>query len=304
MGKIAFLFPGQGAQYVGMAKDVIDNSESSKTIAKSAEEAINFDLTKIMFDGPVDELKQTSITQPAIFLHSVLLSKLIENIKPDMAAGHSLGEYSALVAADALDFIDAMKLVRFRGESMLQAGIDNPGTMAAVVGMKSEKVEEMCKEAETEGIVQCANFNSPGQIVISGSVSGVHKAMELCKDNGAKLVKELVVSGAFHSPLMQTAKDKLAAKLEDVKINDAVIPVYANVTANSVTSGSEIKNLLNQQVTAPVRWEETIKNMINDGADEFYEIGPGKVLQGLLKRIDPNVKSVGIDKYSDLEKLL
>ncbi|MBL1214121.1 MAG: ACP S-malonyltransferase [Ignavibacteriae bacterium] len=303
MGKIAFLFPGQGAQYVGMAKDVVENSESSKELVKNAEEAINFDLTKIMFDGPVDDLKQTSVTQPAIFLHSVLLTKIIKNIKPDMAAGHSLGEYSALVAAGALEFIDAMKLVRFRGEAMLQAGIDNPGTMAAVVGMQANLVEEMCNEASSAGIVQCANFNSPGQIVISGSVDGVHKAMELCKSNGAKLVKELVVSGAFHSPLMQSAKDKLGLKLEEVKINDANIPVYANVTAKPVTVKNEIKDLLNRQVTAPVRWEETIKNMIDDGADEFYEIGPGKVLQGLLKRINPNVKSVGIDKYSDLEKL-
>ena len=186
---------------------------------------------------------------------------------------------------------------------MLQAGIDNPGTMAAVVGMEAKKVEEICSEASSVGIVQCANFNSPGQIVISGSVEGVHKAMDMCKAGGAKLVKELVVSGAFHSPLMQSAKEKLSSQLEEVKIENAKIPVYANVTAKPVIESGGIKNLLNEQVTAPVRWEETIKNMIEDGADEFYEIGPGKVLQGLLKRIDPNVKSVGIDKYADLEKL-
>ncbi len=303
MGKIAFLFPGQGAQYVGMAKDVYDNSPKVKEFVKKAEQAIDFNLSEVMFNGPVDALKQTDITQPSIFLHSIILTQLMDKVKPDMAAGHSLGEYSALVAAGALDFTDALKLVRFRGQGMLQAGIDNPGTMAAIVGMESKKVEDICNEASSVGIVQCANFNSPGQIVISGSVEGVHKAMDLCKAGGAKLVKELVVSGAFHSPLMQSAKDKLSSQLEEVKIENAKIPVYANVTAKPVIESGGIKKLLNEQVTAPVRWEETIKNMIEDGADEFYEIGPGKVLQGLLKRIDPNVKSVGIDKFADLEKL-
>ena len=303
MKKIAFLFPGQGAQYVGMAKDVYDNSPQVKELVKKAEKAIDFNLSEVMFNGPVDALKQTDITQPSIFLHSILLTQLMDKVKPDMAAGHSLGEYSALVAAGALDFTDALKLVRFRGQGMLQAGIDNPGTMAAVVGMEAKKVEEICSEASSVGIVQCANFNSPGQIVISGSVEGVHKAMDMCKVGGAKLVKELVVSGAFHSPLMQSAKEKLSLQLQEVKIENAKIPVYANVTAKPVIESGGIKNLLNEQVTAPVRWEETIKNMIEDGADEFYEIGPGKVLQGLLKRIDPNVKSVGIDKFADLEKL-
>ena len=303
MGKIAFLFPGQGAQYVGMAKDVYDSSPKVKELVKKAEQAIDFNLSEVMFNGPVDALKQTDITQPSIFLHSILLTQLIDKVKPDMAAGHSLGEYSALVAAGALDFTDALKLVRFRGQGMLLAGIENPGTMAAVVGMEDKKVEEICSEASSVGIVQCANFNSPGQIVISGSIEGVRKAMELCKAGGAKLVKELVVSGAFHSPLMQSAKEKLSSQLNDVKIDNAKIPVYANVTAKPVTDSGGIKSLLNEQVTAPVRWEETIKNMIEDGAEEFYEIGPGKVLQGLLKRIDPNVKSIGIDKFSDLEKL-
>jgi [acyl-carrier-protein] S-malonyltransferase len=179
MGKIAFLFPGQGAQYVGMAKDIYENSNPVKELVRKAEDAINFNLSDIMFNGPVDALKQTDITQPSIFLHSILLTKLLDNIKPDMAAGHSLGEYSALVAAGALEFTDALKLVRFRGQGMLQAGIDNPGTMAAIVGLESKKVEDICKEASSAGIVQCANFNSPGQIVISGSVNGVHKAMEL-----------------------------------------------------------------------------------------------------------------------------
>lgn len=187
---------------------------------------------------------------------------------------------------------------------MQQAGIENPGTMAAVIGLEPEKVSDLCNEASSEGIVQCANFNSPGQIVISGSVSGVKKAMELCKAGGAKMVKELVVSGAFHSPLMQSAKDKLKAKLDTAIIYDAKFPVYANVTAKPVTRKEDIKNLLYEQVTSPVRWEESIVNMIADGIEEFYEIGPGKVLQGLVKRINPDVKSFGIDKFSDVEKYL
>ncbi|OGU34002.1 MAG: [acyl-carrier-protein] S-malonyltransferase, partial [Ignavibacteria bacterium GWB2_35_6b] len=242
----------------------------------------------------------TDITQPAIFLHSILLNSLIKNLNADMAAGHSLGEYSALVSANALDFVDAVKLVRTRGRLMLQSGIEQPGTMAAVIGMEQEKIEEVCSEVSKEFIVQCANFNSPGQIVISGSVEGVRKAMELAKTGGAKMVKELVVSGAFHSPLMKSAQDKFQSALDSVEFRDAQIPVYANVTAKPVTSKDEIKKLLFEQLTSPVRWEETIKNMITEGADEFIEIGPGKVLQGLVKRINPDVKFSGIDKYSDL----
>jgi [acyl-carrier-protein] S-malonyltransferase len=217
-----------------------------------------------------------------------------------MAAGHSLGEYSALVSAEAINFVDAVKLVRKRGQLMLQAGIEQPGTMAAVIGMLPEKIEEVCTEVSKEFIVQCANFNSPGQIVISGSIDGVHKAMEQAKANGAKLVKELVVSGAFHSPLMRSAQNKFQSALNEVEFKDARIPVYANVTAKPVTSKDEIKKLLFEQLTSPVRWEETIKNMISDGADEFIEIGPGKVLQGLVKRINPDVKFSGIDKFADL----
>jgi [acyl-carrier-protein] S-malonyltransferase len=303
MGKTAFLFPGQGAQYVGMAKDIYENSEKAKQLVQKAEEAINFKLSSVMFEGPMESLKQTDVTQPAIFLHSVLLNSMISNINPDMAAGHSLGEYSALVCAGAIDFIDAMKLVRTRGEAMLQSGIDQPGTMAAIIGLEPEKVESACKEASTEGIVQCANFNSPGQIVISGSVEGVQKAMEICKATGAKLVKELVVSGAFHSPLMSGAKEKLKSKLDDTAIINGKIRVYANVTARPVTEASEIKNLLFEQLSAPVRWEETIINMIADGADEFIEIGPGKVLQGLVKRINRDVKISGIDSFEDLQRL-
>lgn len=304
MSKKAFLFPGQGSQYIGMAKDLFDNSVEAKEMIKTADDALGVNLSYIMFNGPEEQLKQTEFTQPAIFLHSVILSSIIRTLSPVAAAGHSLGEYSALVSAGAIQFYDAIKLVSARGRSMQQAGIDNPGTLAAIVGLKSDVVENLCNEASKEGIVQCANFNSLGQIVISGSISGVRKAMELCKASGAKLAKELVVSGAFHSSLMQSAKDHLLGVLDETPIFNARFPVYANVTGKPVIDKNEIKNLLHEQVTSPVRWEETINNMILDGFDEFYEIGPGKVLQGLVKRINPDVKSFGIDKFEDVEKYL
>lgn len=304
MSKKAFLFPGQGSQYIGMAKDLYEKSVEAKEMIKTADDALKINLSYIMFNGPEEQLKQTEFTQPAIFLHSVVLASLIRTLEPEGAAGHSLGEYSSLVAANAIQFYDAIKLVRTRGKAMQQAGIDNPGTLAAIVGLESEKVVNICKEASAEGIVQCANFNSPGQIVISGSLPGVKKAMELCKANGAKLVKELIVSGAFHSPLMQSAKDTLLDALVFTSIFNAKFPIYANVNAKPVILKDEIKNNLHTQVTSPVRWEETINNMISDGFDEFYEIGPGKVLQGLVKRINPDVKIFGIDKYEDVEKYL
>lgn len=304
MRKRAFIFPGQGSQYVGMAKDLYENSVEAKEMIRTAEEATGIALSHLMFNGPEDPLKQTDVTQPAIFVHSVVLASIIRTLEPDMVAGHSLGEYSAHVAANSIQFYEAVKLVHHRGKAMLQSGIEQPGTMAAVVGLQGKVLEEICNEASAKGIVQCANFNSPGQIVISGSVDGVKAAMEIAKAKGAKLVKELVVSGAFHSPLMQSAKESLKTKLDSTPFYDAKIPVYANVTAKPIEAKEEIKNLLHQQLDHPVRWEQTIVNMISDGADEFYEIGPGKVLQGLVKRINPNVKTFGIDKYSDVERFL
>lgn len=304
MAKKAFLFPGQGSQYVGMAQDLFENSVEAKEIIKTADDILSINLSYIMFNGPEDELRQTEYTQPAIFLHSFVLASLIRTLHPDAAAGHSLGEYSALASARSIQYVDCLKLVRFRGQAMQRSGIENPGTMAAVVGISPEVVNECCVEASSEGIVQSANFNSPGQIVISGSVSGVKKAMEICKSKGAKLVKELVVSGAFHSPLMQSAKDSLKEKLSHANIYEARFPVYANYTAAPETEAEEIRTNLYKQVTSPVRWEETIQNMISSGIEEFYEVGPGKVLQGLVKRINPDVKYFGIDKYTDVEKFI
>lgn len=304
MGKRAYLFPGQGSQYVGMAKDLFEKSVEAKEMILTAEEAIGVQLSHIMFNGPEDSLKQTDVTQPAIFVHSVILSSIIRLMDPDMVAGHSLGEYSALVTSKAIQFYDAVKLVRKRGELMLKAGKEQPGTMAAVLGIEPEKLVAICNDVSENSIVQCANFNSPGQIVISGSVEGVHEAMKIAKEQGAKLVKELVVSGAFHSPLMASAKEEFKKELDSTNFFNAKFPVYANVTGRPVSDKNEIVDLLYRQLDSPVRWEETIVNMIEDGAEEFVEIGPGKVLQGLVKRINPDVNFFGIDKYEDVERFL
>jgi [acyl-carrier-protein] S-malonyltransferase len=300
MSATAFVFPGQGSQYVGMGRDLYEQLPEAQQRFDQADALLGFPLSKICFEGPEEELRQTKNTQPAIFLHSMVLAGLYHGERAMMAAGHSLGEYSALVYAGALTFEDGLRLVRLRGELMQQAGIEQPGTMAAVVGLEPSVVDEVCRTASSAGIVQSANFNSPGQVVVSGSVAGVRKAMELAKERGAKLVKELPVSGAFHSPLMEFAGSGLKSALEKTSIADASIPVYANVTARPVQKAEEIRRLLYEQLTNPVRWEETVTNMAVDHAGIFVEIGPGKVLQGLVKRIRTDVATRGIEKLADL----
>ena len=304
MSKLAAVFPGQGSQYVGMGKDLYGQSPAARELFERADTILGFRLSNVCFEGPEDQLKQTRNTQAAIFVHSIAAWNLLQVKDVAMVAGHSLGEYSALVAAGALEFEDALKLVRVRGELMQKAGEENPGTMAAVIGLEPAVVGEVCCTAWKEGIVQAANFNSPGQIVISGSVTGVRKAMELAKARGARIVKELVVSGAFHSPLMQSARDGLRSALEKTRISDTRIPVYTNVTAKPVRKAEEIQTTLEEQLTSPVRWWESVENMIADGATAFLEVGPGKVLQGITKRINGTVSATGVDRFEDIEKLL
>lgn len=306
MSKIAFIFPGQASQFVGMGKDLYDNSPIAKEYYDKANDILGFDIKKVSFDGPLEDLKQTKITQPAIFVLSVIVYKLLveKGIRPVITAGHSLGEYSALVCAGAISFEEALKVVALRGAEMQKAGEDNPGTMAAVVGLPDDDlIFEVCREASSSGIVQPANFNSPGQIVISGSVDGVRKGMEIAKAKGAKIVKELVVSGAFHSPLMESAVKPLAEKLSGVEFSAPSIPVVPNVTAKPSSDKNELKDLLVDQVMSPVLWTKTIQSMIAEGVDTFIEAGPGNVLQGLGKRISKEVRFFGVQTLEELNNL-
>lgn len=281
-----FMFPGQGSQFPGMAKELYETNPTAREMFDRANEILGFDITEIMFNGTAEDLKQTKVTQPAVFLHSVILAKCSPDFKPDMVAGHSLGEFSALTAAGALDFEDGLRLVSIRAHAMQKACEANPGTMAAILALPAETIEAVC--AEVDGIVVPANYNCDGQIVISGAVDAVAEASEKLKAAGAKRALILPVGGAFHSPLMQPAAEELAAGIESVEFKTPVCPVYQNVTALPTTDPAEIKKNLLAQLTAPVRWTQSVMNMVADGAASFTESGPGKVLQGLVSKIAPN----------------
>ncbi len=289
----AFVFPGQGAQFVGMGKDLYDNSEMAKELFEKANEILGFRITDLMFEGTDEDLKQTKVTQPAIFLHSVLLAKTMgEDFKPEMVAGHSLGEFSALVAAGAMSFEDGLKLVSQRAMAMQKACEAEPSTMAAIVGLEDTIVEEVCNSIDE--VVVAANYNCPGQLVISGSFAGIDKACEILTEKGAKRALKLPVGGAFHSPLMEPARTELAAAIEATEFKKPVCPVYQNINAQPFTEPADIKANLVSQLTGAVKWTQTVQNMITDGATSFTEVGPGKVLQGLVKKVDRKMEVAGI----------
>ncbi len=296
---IAYLFPGQGSQYPGMAKEFAEAFPSARAMMQEADDFLHIHLSKTMIEGPEEVLRQTEYTQPAIFLHSMIALKHDEDrLEPQATAGHSLGEYTAFTAAGSLEFKDALELVYLRGRLMAEAGKRSSGTMAAIIGMEAARIAELCEEVEnnTGQIVRPANFNSPGQIVVSGSNFGVHEVMRRAKEQGVRIAKELTVSGAFHSPLMQYAADGLREALQSTDIEEPSIPVFSNVTAEPVNDPEDIRTLLVEQLTSPVKWEQSVKNMYDFGVREFVEYGPGKVLQGLVSRTLSNVKVTGVEK--------
>lgn len=285
----AYLFPGQGAQFTGMGQDLYNNNPIAKQMFEKANDILKFRITDIMFNGSSDDLKQTKVTQPAIFLHSVILASCMDNFKPDMVAGHSLGEFSALVASKAMTFEDGLMLVHKRALAMQKACNIKPSTMAAVLGIDDKIIEEIC--SKTEGIVVAANYNCKGQVVISGEIEAVNKACEALKAAGAKRAITLAVNGAFHSPLMEPARIELAEAIQSTIISDPICPIYQNVDAKPHKCSKEIKDNLLMQLTSPVRWTQTIINMVANGADNFIELGPGTVLQNLAKKIAPEIKA-------------
>jgi [acyl-carrier-protein] S-malonyltransferase len=288
----AYIFPGQGAQFTGMGLDLYTNSQMAHELFEKANEILGFRITDIMFEGTADQLKQTNVTQPAIFLHSVILAKVLGNsFQPEMVAGHSLGEISALVAAGVLSFEDGLQLVSKRAEAMQKACEIMPSTMAAVLGLEDQIVEEVCDAVD--GVVVAANYNCPGQLVISGEVSAIETACELLKEKGARRALVLPVGGAFHSPMMEPAREELAAAIKATKFNEPTCRVYQNVPAKAITTALEIKENLIKQLTAPVKWTQSIQSMISDGGTQFIEVGPGKVLQGLMRKIDRSVEATG-----------
>ena len=291
--KKAYVFPGQGSQFPGMAKALYEGNAKGKELLEKANDILGFRITDIMFEGTPDDLKATRVTQPAIFLHSVVLAKCYEGFRPDMVAGHSLGEFSALAAAEAISFEDALRLVYIRATQMQLCCEKVPGTMAAIVGLPDEKVEEICSSCE--GIVIPANYNCGGQVVISGEKTAVEQACEKAKAEGAKRALPLAVSGAFHSPLMEPARVALGKAIEETRIVEPICPIYQNVSAQAVTDPQTIKKNLLAQLTSPVRWTQSVRNMLADGADYFMEIGPGTVLQGLVKRISAGTEGITIE---------
>lgn len=291
--KKAYVFPGQGSQFPGMAKALYEGNAKGKELLEKANDILGFRITDIMFEGTPDDLKATRVTQPAIFLHSVVLAKCYEGFRPDMVAGHSLGEFSALAAAEAISFEDALRLVYIRATKMQLCCEKVPGTMAAIVGLPDEKVEEICSSCD--GIVIPANYNCGGQVVISGEKTAVEQACEKAKAEGAKRALPLAVSGAFHSPLMEPARIELGRAIEETRIVEPICPIYQNVSAQAVTDPQTIKKNLLAQLTSPVRWTQSVRNMLADGADYFMEIGPGTVLQGLVKRISAGTEGITID---------
>ncbi len=306
MGKLAFIFPGQASQYVGMGQDWYQNQPFAKEMFQKADDIVGYELSKICFEGPEEALKQTRVTQPAIFVHSLMVATWLreQGIQPDITAGHSLGEYSALVAVGGGVFESVLSVVQTRGDLMQKAGEDQPGTMAAIIGLTFEEAGDICREASSSGVVVPANVNSPEQVAISGSIDGVHRAMEIAKEKGAKLVQELVVSGAFHSPLMESAQDGLSRALDQLEFRDSQVPVVVNVTAEPESLAEGLRQSLKNQLASPVLWEASIRRMVELGVDRVVEVGPGKVLQGLVRRINPDIERLGCDTVEQTSQVV